>query len=46
MERDARAGDLAAAMTRLPDLESRFARLSDAMEDFVGEKKPGPGEHP
>jgi HPt (histidine-containing phosphotransfer) domain-containing protein len=46
MEKAAQAGDLAAAMTHMPDLESRFARLKVAMQDFVDEQRPGPSEQP
>ena len=46
MEKAAQAGDLAAAMTRMPALESRFARLKVAMQDFVDEKRRGPSERP
>jgi CheY-like chemotaxis protein/HPt (histidine-containing phosphotransfer) domain-containing protein len=46
MEKAAQAGDLAAAMTHMPDLESRFARLKVAMQDFVDEQTPGPSEQP
>jgi CheY-like chemotaxis protein/HPt (histidine-containing phosphotransfer) domain-containing protein len=46
MEKAAQAGDLAAAMTHMPDLESRFVRLKAAMQDFVDEKRPGPSEQP
>jgi PAS domain S-box-containing protein len=44
MEKAAKAGDLADVISRLPDLESRFARLKEAMQDFVDEKRPEPGE--
>jgi HPt (histidine-containing phosphotransfer) domain-containing protein len=46
MEKAAQAGDFAAAMTHMPDLESRFAQLEIAMQDFVDEQKPGPSERP
>jgi hypothetical protein len=38
MEKAAQAGDLSAAIARLPDLESRFARLKAAMEEFADEE--------
>jgi PAS domain S-box-containing protein len=40
MERAAIAGDLADVKARLPQLESRFARLREAMRDFTDEKRP------
>ena len=46
MEKAGQAGDLAAAMTHMPDLESRFAQLEIAMQDFVDEQGPGPSEQP
>jgi PAS domain S-box-containing protein len=46
MEEAAHAGDLAAVRSRLPDLESRFARLKEAMQVFVHEKRSGPSEQP
>jgi HPt (histidine-containing phosphotransfer) domain-containing protein len=42
IEKAAAAGQLADALTRLPDLESRFARLKQAMQDFADEKRPAP----
>jgi len=46
MEKAGQVGDLAAAMTHMPDLVSRFARLKVAMQDFVDEKRRGPSERP
>ncbi|HEY5529056.1 MAG TPA: response regulator, partial [Thermoleophilia bacterium] len=46
MEKAGQVGDLAAAMTHMPDLVSRFARLKVAMQDFVDEQGPGPSEQP
>jgi PAS domain S-box-containing protein len=46
MEKAARVGNLAEVMARLPDLESRFAGLEEAMREFADQKKPGPGENP
>lgn len=46
MEKAAQAGDLVDVMARLPDLESRFARLKEATQEFVAEKGPGPREQP
>jgi PAS domain S-box-containing protein len=44
MEKAARAGDLADVVARLSDLESRFARLKEAMQAFVDEKSLGPSD--
>jgi PAS domain S-box-containing protein len=44
MEKAARAGDLADVVARLPDLESHFARLQEAMRAFVDGKSPGPSD--
>jgi hypothetical protein len=41
MEKAVKAGDLADVLARLPDLESRFARLKESMQDFLDEKGPG-----
>ena len=46
MEKAAKAGDLADVMARLPDLESRFARLKESMQDFLDEKGQGSSEQP
>jgi PAS domain S-box-containing protein len=46
MEKAAKAGDLADVKSRLPDLQARFARLEEAMQDFVDEKRPAPSEQP
>ena len=46
MEKAAKAGDFADAMARLPDLESRFARLKESMQDFLDDKGPGSSEQP
>ena len=40
IEKAARAGDLAAAASHLPDLETRLVRLTTAMRAFVGEGGP------
>jgi HPt (histidine-containing phosphotransfer) domain-containing protein len=40
MEKSARAGNLEEVTSRLPDLESRFARLKEAMRDFADGKNP------
>jgi HPt (histidine-containing phosphotransfer) domain-containing protein len=40
IEKAATAGRLAEALASLPDLESRFARLKQAMQDFADEKRP------
>jgi PAS domain S-box-containing protein len=40
MEKAGQAGDLEAVKAHLPDLESQFARLRDAMNDFTDEKRP------
>jgi HPt (histidine-containing phosphotransfer) domain-containing protein len=40
MEKAAMAGDLADVKARLPQLESRFARLGEAMRDFTDENRP------
>ncbi len=42
MEKAAVAGDDEAVAARLPDLESAFGRLREAMGDFTGEKGPEP----
>ena len=44
MENAAGAGDLAGAAARLPELESRFARTSEAMADLVGDPRSAPLE--
>jgi PAS domain S-box-containing protein len=46
MEKDAAAGDLANVVARLPDLDARYASLSEAMRVFVDEKRPGSSEQP
>ena len=46
MEKAAQTGDLSAVKARLPDLQARFARLKEAMQDFVDEKRPGPSRQP
>jgi HPt (histidine-containing phosphotransfer) domain-containing protein len=44
MEKAGRAGDLEAVTVRLPELESQFARLKEAMHDFVDPNEPEPRE--
>ena len=44
MEKAAGAGDLEGVAARLPDLESQFGRLEEAMLDFIGERRPEPGD--
>jgi HPt (histidine-containing phosphotransfer) domain-containing protein len=44
MEKAGQAGDLQAVKARLPDLESRFAGLKEAMRDFADQKGPEPRE--
>ena len=44
MEKARRAGDLEAVTVRLPELESQFARLKEAMHDFVDPNEPEPRE--
>ncbi|HEX7496954.1 MAG TPA: PAS domain S-box protein [Candidatus Limnocylindrales bacterium] len=46
MEKAAQTGDLSAVKVRLPDLQARFARLKEAMQEFVDEKRPGPSRQP
>jgi PAS domain S-box-containing protein len=46
MEKAAKAGDLADVMSRLPDLEVRFARLKEAMQEFVNEERQRPSRRP
>jgi len=46
MEKAAQTGDLSAVKARLPDLQARFARLKEAMQDFVDEKGRGPSRQP
>jgi CheY-like chemotaxis protein/HPt (histidine-containing phosphotransfer) domain-containing protein len=46
MEKAAQTGDLSAVRARLPDLQARFARLKEAMQDFVDEVRPGPSQQP
>ena len=46
MEKAAQTGDLSAVKARLPDLQARFARLKEAMQDFVDEKRRGPSRQP
>ena len=41
MEKAVKAGDLADVLARLPDLESRFARLKESMQDFLDQKGSG-----
>jgi HPt (histidine-containing phosphotransfer) domain-containing protein len=42
METSARAGDLEAAGSNLPDLETQFALLKEALSSFIAEKQPDP----
>ena len=42
IEKAATAGSIADALARLPELESRFARLKQAMQDFADENRPAP----
>ena len=42
MEKAGRAGDLEAVAARLPDIESQFARLKEAMHDFTDPRGPEP----
>jgi CheY-like chemotaxis protein/HPt (histidine-containing phosphotransfer) domain-containing protein len=44
MEKAAMAGDFEAVAARLPDLESEFGRLREAMSDFTGATGPEPEE--
>jgi HPt (histidine-containing phosphotransfer) domain-containing protein len=45
-EEAGQAGGLNAIMVRMPDLESQFARLTQAIRDFTGPKGPEPGGLP
>jgi hypothetical protein len=44
MEQAGQAGDLDAIIARMPDLEFEFARLAEAMRDFVGPARLEPGD--
>ena len=42
-EKAGQVGGPDAIIARVPDIESQFDRLKEAMRDFAGQKEPGPG---